>query len=243
MKIVEVQGVRFNFRFTFDDLKKELKLGLTLEKKGRPFIIFTPNPEQVVQAGENSLFKNCLNSSDLNLIDGVGIVWYLRWRQGMKTKRRSGVDVAWQLLSFLDENEGKVFLLGGSKESNRLALLGLNKRFPHLKMEGVGGGRVDEEGRVEDEKRIIKKIDNFQPDLLLIAFGAPKQEFFSCRYRDRLKAKMVMVVGGAFDYWAGLVPRAPRWVQKLGFEWLFRLLSQPWRLKRQIRLVKFLLYV
>ncbi len=237
MKTIEVQGVRFNFEFPFDDLKKELKLGVTLEKKRRPLVIFTPNPEQVVQARDNPSFKTCLNSSDLNLVDGVGIVWYLKIKRGISVQRIGGVDLAWQLLEFLNQEKGKVFLLGSQKEVNELALSRLREKFPSLEIKGVGGNKVGSQGEIDEE--IIRTINAFRPDLLLVAFGAPKQEFFSCHYRDVLQAKVLMVVGGAFDYWAGKVPRAPRWMQKLGLEWLFRLIRQPWRIKRQLRLVKF----
>ncbi len=239
MKTIKIRGVRFNFEFPFYDLKKELKWGLTLEKKRRPLVIFTPNPEQVVQAKENSLFKDCLNSSDLNLVDGVGIVWYLKIKRGISVQRISGVDLAWQLLEFLNQKKGRVFLLGGQKEVNELALSKLKEKFPSLETRGVGGNKVGAQGEIDEE--IVGVINAFRPDLLLVAFGAPKQEFFSCRYRDVLKAKVLMVVGGTFDYWAGKVPRAPGWMQKLGLEWLFRLIIEPWRIKRQVRLIRFII--
>ncbi len=239
MRTVEVQGVRFNFEFPFEDLKKELRLGLTLEQKKRPFVIFTPNPEQVVQARDNPSFKACLNSSDLNLVDGVGIVWYLKIKRGISVQRISGVDLAWQLLEFLNQEKGRVFLLGGREEVNELAISRLREKFPSLEIKGVGGNKVGAQGKIGEE--IVGVINAFRPDLLLVAFGAPKQEFFSCRYRDVLKAKVLMVVGGAFDYWAGKVPRAPGWMQKLGLEWLFRLIIEPWRIKRQVRLVRFVM--
>ncbi len=240
MKLVWVKGVRFNVgskdKF-FKKVGKELKAGVSLTKKKRPFVIFTPNPEQVVQAWEDEEFRECLNNSDLNLVDGVGIVWYLRLKHKIKTYRVSGADFGWELIRIVNDLGGKVFVLGAGEGVNEAVQKRLKKEFEGLKVRGLSGGLVGEDGWVD--KEVIEEINRFRPDLLLVAFGAPKQEKFVCRYKEVLKVKVVMVVGGAFDYWANVLPRAPRWVQELGLEWLFRLIIEPWRIKRQVRLVKF----
>ncbi len=237
MDIIKVKGVRFNKGDYFSLVTEELTTGQKLTKTGRPLIIFTPNPEQVVQAKTNGRFLKCLNSSDLNLIDGIGIVWYLRLKNRVQVPRTSGVDFAWKLLSFLNSRKGRVFFLGSSPEINSQAIKQVKKRFGSLQIQGNSGGNVNDSGRVDGG--VIKMINKFQADILLVAFGAPKQEMFVCNYANEFNAKVVMVVGGAFDYWSGRLVRAPKWWRKLGLEWLFRLLVEPWRLKRQLRLVKF----
>jgi len=237
MESVWVKEVRFDLSGYDKSVSGELLTGTSLNQKNKPFIIFTPNPEQVVEAWDNREFGRCLNKSDLNLIDGVGIVWWLKFKRKIQAKRVSGVDYAWQLLAFLNRHKGRVFLLGANNDVNKKTIDTVRSRFNRLVVSGSSGGKVDGAGLVDG--KIIDEINSFKPDLLLVAFGAPKQEMFVCRYKDKLEAKVVMVVGGAFDYWAGVVPRAPHLIRRLGLEWLFRLTCQPWRIKRQAKLIKF----
>lgn len=239
MESVWVKGVRFNLSDYDKLVSDELLTGQSLKQKNRPFIIFTPNPEQVVEAWDNRQFGRCLNKSDLNLIDGIGVVWWLKLKRKIQVKRVSGVDYAWQLLTFLSQHKGRLFLLGASDEVNKKVVKVVKSEFPGLTVMGESGGIVSDNGQVKEE--VIDTINSFKPDLLLVAFGAPKQEMFVCRYKDKLRVKVVMVIGGAFDYWAKAVPRAPYLVRRLGLEWFFRLIRQPWRLKRQIKLVRFII--
>lgn len=92
----------------------------------------------------------------------------------------------------------------------------------------------------EERKRVINKINDFRPHLLFVAYGAPYQELWIAKNLPLLRARVAMGVGGAFDYLAGKVPRAPKWIRNMGLEWLYRLIREPWRLKRQLALVKFI---
>jgi N-acetylglucosaminyldiphosphoundecaprenol N-acetyl-beta-D-mannosaminyltransferase len=123
--------------------------------------------------------------------------------------------------------------------SGELAVNNLKKRFSGLKVWlSPSPTNVEQETGVEF-RLAVQTLNQIQPDVLLVGFGAPKQERWVLKHGEELPAKVVMVVGGSVDVWAGLLMRAPLWWRQLGLEWLWRLLRQPWRIGRQWRLVRF----
>jgi N-acetylglucosaminyldiphosphoundecaprenol N-acetyl-beta-D-mannosaminyltransferase len=156
----------------------------------------------------------------------------------------TGVDVAEEVALQTLQQGKKVFLLGGhtsaASAAERFKILDI--RFKELI--GFDEGVKDIRNEKHEERRkILEKIANFRPHLLLVAYGAPWQEWWVTANREVLgKAgvRVVMVVGGAFDMWAGKTPRAPILLRKAGLEWLWRLILEPWRIKRQLKLIKFI---
>lgn len=210
--------------------------------------LFTPNPEQVMLAQRREDFKRALQEAGVTIADGYGLVWAeqrLAQREGRKpqlTERVSGIDLAERLMAGAVEREKNVFLVGGRSGVAEKAAERLSERFKDLSIQGAQGPeRVSDESEAEFED-LVDLIKAKGVDILLVAFGAPEQELWVMKHRDALEAsgvKLAMVVGGAVDVWAGNVSRAPaKWREK-GFEWLWRLVHQPWRLKRQLRLVEF----
>lgn len=162
-------------------------------------------------------------------------------------ERISGTDLVGKLCQEAAKRGWSVYLLGGKSGVAKKTLEVLQGRYPglkgwaesgpELKLEvGSGKWEVDWEAR---SKGWAKKISQGKPDLLFVAFGMGKQEKFIWDNWNQLNVKLAMGVGGAFDYLSGRVPRAPRWVQKAGFEWLYRLIREPWRWRRQLALAKF----
>ncbi len=211
-------------------------------------LVFTPNPEQLVQAQNDANFFANLQQADYLLPDGVGLVWALKYlsnQAAYKTlqppqERIAGVEVVEALLNLANTQDWKILLIGGKGYQAYLA----KQKFAWLKnflwLEAYQQVKAPQ---VDEEAELVEKITDFKPDLVFVAFGAPDQEEWLIGHKeflDKTKAKLAMAVGGSFDMILGKLGRAPLWMRKLNLEWLFRLIIQPWRLKRQLRLLKFL---
>lgn len=210
-----------------------------------PKLVFTPNPEMVVLSDQDAVFRAALTKADYNIPDGVGLgllstlagAFGLVSSENVLRHRIAGSDLSWELCRLLSEFKGKVFLLGASEFANRTAQARLKRSFPDLKIEGEAGYQdVAVSDEVETE-RVMRLINKFKPDLLLVAFGQGKQELWLTNNKTKIKAKLAVGVGGTFDYWAGLKSRAPRMVRKAGLEWLWRLAIEPRRIGRIARAV------
>lgn len=192
-----------------------------LSKRGKHYIV-TPNPEIIMVAQEDSKFKKVLNNADLSLPDGVGLKLSGRVKHIV-----NGTDFMEKLVEECSVWGFTTGFLGGRDKIAEKSAECLKKKYPKLKVSFV----YEEPGKIA------------ATDILFVAFGAPKQEYWIAANLDKIPVRVAMGVGGAFDYISGRVPRAPRWIRDLGFEWLFRLIIQPWRIKRQLALLKFLLLV
>lgn len=196
-------------------------------------LIFTPNPEQISRSFHEPQFKQALQSCDLNLPDGAGLVWALGRKNGFK--RISGREVFHDLLKLAEQNHWKVVLLGGKPGAAEK----LQKKFKNQIFFESGD-------RMEAETRAIKLIKSEKPNLVFVAYGAPWQEYWILKHKQELESAQVnlaMVVGGAIDYEAGLVARVPKAFETLHLEWLWRLLQEPWRAKRQLMGLEFFVRV
>ncbi len=199
-----------------------------LQKPGKHYIV-TPNPEFIVEAESDLAFKKILNSADLSIPDGVGLKL-----AGIKN-RITGVDLMENLVELAAEKGYSVGLLGGRNNLAKLTAEKLQNKSPGLKVAfAESGGEVDIQGKS------LKSLKSLKCDLLFVAFGHGKQEKWINNYLDKIPVKVVMGVGGSFEYISGIVPRASKIVRDLGLEWLFRLILQPWRIKRQLALLKYL---
>lgn len=208
-------------------------------KKNKRWYIVTPNSEMVVLAQEDKKFKQVLNKADISIPDGMGLVWVLRLR-GVKLKRVTGAEVMNGLIEKVNQFNKKVFLLGGYSGVAESAKQTLIDKYPKLKIEALTGPLKIEKVSVKQNLLLRRKINSFKPDLLLVAFGHQKQEKWIYKNLKFLNVKAAMGVGGSFDYLVKPGLRAPKIIQSLGFEWLWRLYKQPWRIKRQLKLIKFL---
>lgn len=212
-------------------------------------LVATPTSEQVVMAVENDTFCSYLNQSTVNLPDTTGIWWAsrllgLRKGSGVRVRERmAGVDVAEALLLEAQLHTKNVLLVGGKGKTAERAAENLRQKYPGLGVWGVEGVEKVEHIRREEVDRLVKVIEEHEATVVLIGLGAPWQEQLMVDNRDRWEAagvRIVMVVGGAIDVWAGNVARAPLYMRKIGLEWLWRLGVQPWRWRRQLGLFKFM---
>lgn len=216
-----------------DDINIEQALEIVtgwLSKSGKHYIV-TPNPEIIVMAQKDGELKRVINNADLAIPDGAG----LKLTTDIECIT-PGIDLMEELIKLASEKGFTIGLLGGRDGVAKKAAECLLRKYPKLKISFAGpGGEIDNNGILKDQDLGFKKAD-----LLFVAFGPPKQEKWIAKNLPKLNVKVSMAVGGAFDYLSGNVPRAPKWIRNLGLEWLFRLLVQPWRIKRQLSLLKYL---
>lgn len=228
---VDVLGVKID-DINMDDTVDTVKSWL--QKGGKHYIV-TPNPEILVAAQKDSRLKKILNEADLSIPDGIGLKL-----SGKIQNTVPGTDLMEKLVELSAEKGFVVSFLGGREEVAGKCAECLKKKYPRLKVGFAGsGGEVDSEG----EEILTSDSGNFPLppcDLLFVAFGHIKQEKWIVNNLKKMPVKITMGVGGAFDYLSGNVSRAPEWVRRLGFEWLFRLMRQPRRIRRQLGLFEYL---
>jgi len=206
-----------------------------MASSGKAHQVVTINPEFVIEAQRNNEFNKVLNNASLGLPDGMGIIWSARFLGQQMKERVAGVDVVWAICKLASESGLRVFFLGAAPGVAEIAASRLKSVYPRLEIAGNFSGSP----KLEDEEEICSRIEEAKPDVLMVAFGAPQQDLWIARTASRLKVPVAIGVGGAFDYIAGITKRAPRWLQRAGFEWLFRLIRQPWRWKRMTNLPRF----
>lgn len=216
------------------DMNAALERIERLVEGGGHHLVATVNPEFVMSAQEDREFARVLESADLCLPDGVGVVWAAR-RQGCQISESvPGVDLIRPVAAMCARRGFRLFLLGAQPGVAADLASRLRGEHPGLQVESHPGS-ADESSDAET----LKMIRAHQTQVLLVAFGAPKQELWIDRLKDQLNVSVAMGVGGAFDYLAGRVSRAPAWMRRAGLEWLHRLARQPWRARRMAVLPAF----
>lgn len=204
-----------------------------LLRSGAGGYIVTANPEIVLRCREDAAYAAAVNGAELVLADGVGDLCAARILGTPLPGRVAGSDLVPRLLARLAERGGSVFLYGARPGVAERAGESLQSACPGLRIAGT------ENGYISDETALLEALEREKPDLLLLGLGAPRQELWMAKNRQRTPAVMIGV-GGLLDVFAGDIPRAPETWQRLGLEWLYRLLREPRRFKRVIRLPKIL---
>jgi len=201
--------------------------------------ICTMNPEFIMTARRDPLFADVLRQADLCVPDGVGVLWAAR-RQGVQVHERvTGSDGIYQICRRATACGWSVYFLGAAEGVAEEAGRRLATLYPGLRVSGAYGGSPHEDSWPE----IAKRLTIAQPDILFVAYGHPRQDLWIAQHRQELPVKVALGIGGAFDFVAGVIPRAPQWAQQWGVEWLYRLLQQPWRWRRMAVLPWFVLRV
>lgn len=198
-------------------------------------IIYTPNSEIIMSAYKNPEFCDILNKADLLTADGIGVVYASRILGKPIKERAAGYDITCALLERLASSEKKIFFFGGKPGVAEEARRKLLEKYPGLEFAGTRNGYF----KPEDEGEIIDEINASGADILFVGIGAPAQEKWIARNAGKLNVKAAMGIGGCFDVFAGYVERAPEIYCKLGLEWFYRLVKEPWRAKRMMALPKF----
>ena len=202
--------------------------------------IVTPNAEIVMRARREPAFREVLNASALAIPDGTSLLIAGRLLGTPLRDAVQGTDLAVWLAGVCAESGRRLFLLGAGEGVAEEAAAALRRRFPALQVAGTYAGVAGPEGDAEARERIRAVAP---VDAILVAYGAPRQEYWIERNQRELGVTVAVGVGGALDFIAGRVPRAPRWIRRAGFDWLYRLITQPWRWRRQLALPRFLFAV
>ncbi len=203
--------------------------------EGRPRQIVTVNPEFVMTARTDPAFRDVLEAADLALPDGQGLLWAARLMGTRLRERVCGSDVV-PAVAAMSAREGySLFLLGAAPGVAEQAAAVLSARNPSLRIVGTFSGSP----AAEEEDAIIARVRAARPDILFVAYGAPRQDRWIHRNLERLGVPVCMGVGGTLDFVAGVATRAPRWLRRMGLEWLHRLILQPWRWRRMMVLPRF----
>ncbi|MCQ2749213.1 MAG: WecB/TagA/CpsF family glycosyltransferase [Clostridia bacterium] len=190
----------------------------------RLHIVHTTNPEFILKAQKDELYKTILNGADLAVPDGIGTVIASKFGDAKLKERVPGCDLALNLMDKMQGTDYSVYLLGSSQSNLENALKNLQEKYPGLKIAGSHNGYFKD----ENDEEIIEDINRSGATLLLVGMGGiDKQEKWVWKYKDRIKARVSIGVGGSIDVYGGAVKRAPIFYQKTNLEWLYRTLSEP----------------
>jgi N-acetylglucosaminyldiphosphoundecaprenol N-acetyl-beta-D-mannosaminyltransferase len=228
---IDILGVRVDDA-TYGDLMAHVDAFVAT---GQPHHVVTLNVEMLVAAYDDPAFTRVLNAADLNVADSVGVLLAARLLGQPLRERVTGSDGIHRLAAHCAHQGYRPFFLGAAPGVAEIVASRLSRANPDLQVAGAYAGSP----RPEDEDAIIAKVQAAAPDLLLVAYGVPVEEKWIARNRHRLGVPVMVGVGGAFDFVAGVATRAPVWMRRLGLEWFFRLLQEPWRWRRQLALPRF----
>lgn len=187
--------------------------------------VVTINPEMISAAHSNSEFANIIDNADLIVPDGIGVELGLKIL-GHNVHRIAGIELGKELIIKFSKAGKKIAMVGAKPTIVDGAIENLKNEIPELNIV------YSHDGYFKNDEEILNEIAKTQPDLVLVALGSPKQEFFIHSLKDRLPNATMIGLGGSFDVWAGVVERAPEIYQKLGLEWLYRTIKEPQRFKR-----------
>jgi N-acetylglucosaminyldiphosphoundecaprenol N-acetyl-beta-D-mannosaminyltransferase len=231
---VNVLGIEFVNK-SFDHVVEILLASINSNCKS---FIVTANPEIVMYAQEHPDYKNTIQSADMVVPDGYGIILASKILSTPIIERVAGYDLMIRLLEHGNEKKLKIYLLGGREETNQKAVTNISKQFPDIQIVGSHHGFFD-----WDKNTITDEIKAVSPDLIFVALGFPRQEKWIANNLSKFSKGLFMGVGGSIDVLAGEVQRAPEFWQKLNLEWFYRLISQPSRWRRMLAIPRFLIRI
>ena len=230
---INVMGVAFD-NVTMAEALEQAKI--YLDRPGADYCV-TPNAEIVYEAMHDADYCAILNGASLVLPDGAGAVLGAKLLGTPLKEKVAGIDFLTNLLGVLEQSGKTLYLLGSKPGVGELAAEKMLRMHPKLQIAGIA------DGYFQDEAPVIEKINAAKPDALIVCLGAPKQELFMHDHRDELDTRFMIGLGGSLDGFAGTVKRAPKWMIRLQLEWLYRLIKEPRRFGRMLRLPKFVLAV
>ncbi|RSK28684.1 glycosyltransferase [Bacillus sp. HMF5848] len=219
---------------TYEELTERILADIAAARKS---FIVAINPEKIMKAQEDLELRTLLNRATYQIPDGIGVILASKLKKGKIRKRVTGIDMMLTLCEMAAKHNKKIFLYGAKPGIAEEAKSKLEDVYPGINIVGT----LD--GYEKDEQRIIDTINNSDADIIFVAKGSPAQENWIVDHMETLRPNIYQGVGGSFDVLSGRLKRAPAGFQKLGMEWFYRLLKEPWRIQRQMALPKFLLRV
>lgn len=209
--------------------------------------IYTPNTEIVMACKEDKKLRNIVNSGDLIIPDGIGLIYASNIKKKPLKERVTGFDLSIKILEIANRGGYSLYLLGGKEGIAKKAGEKIKEKYPNINIVGYHhgyfkGSHLGEKDHPE-EIAIVDEICEKKPDIIFVGLGFPKQEIWIHENKERLQAKVIIGNGGTMDILSGNIKRAPEIFQKLGLEWFYRLIKEPSRIKRQLVLPKFMIHV
>jgi N-acetylglucosaminyldiphosphoundecaprenol N-acetyl-beta-D-mannosaminyltransferase len=192
--------------------------------------VYTPNIDHIVMAEHDERFREAYEASSLSLVDGTPVLWASRLLRTPLPEKVSGSDLVAPLMQRAEERGYRVFFLGGAPGVAELARQKLQVELPRLQVVGIDESRIDVKGVLTQDDTVVRRIRDAEPDLVLVALGAPKQELWSHACSSLLMPAVLIGVGASLDFVAGIQKRAPAWMSSAGVEWVYRLAQEPRRL-------------
>lgn len=243
MDSIEIFGVRINnIR-----LSESTEILESFLKGDELKTIYTPNTEIVMTAKKDENIKRIINHGNLITPDGIGLIHGSKIRKKPLKERVTGVDISIKLLEIANKESYSLYLLGGKEGIAKKAGENILREYPNIKLVGCHHGYFKGShigyNDHEEELNIINNINEAKPDIIFVGLGFPKQEIWIDANKDRLNSKVIIGNGGTMDVLSGNVKRAPKIFQKLGLEWLYRLIKEPSRIGRQMVIPKFMLCI
>lgn len=202
-------------------------------------IIVAPNTEFIMCAQKDEEFFNILKQAELATPDSIGVIIGAKLQKKEFKQRIPGQAYFREIIKRSNEKGISVYILGGKEDVLEKAIFNLKKEFPTVNIIGYHEGYFEK----DSEEEVINEINRLKPNVLFVAMGAPKQEKWIYKNRDKLQVDVAAGQGGTLDFEAGRIKRAPMWIQKIGMEWFWRLLRQPSRIKRMSVLPVYLIKI
>jgi len=229
---VYILGAKTN-DISLDETLIKIKDHLANNQKG---FIVTPNPEICLLGYKDKYFRRIIKKSFISIPDGFGLK-IGAFIFGRKLKNiTTGADLTKKIFELAEQNNYSTLFFEGRPKIGDTALSKIKENHPNLKIKFIDPGKIDSKGNFENTN-LIKEINEYSPDIIFVNFGAPKQEYFTNRNINKLNTKLMIGIGGSFDFIAGRIKRAPKSFQKLGIEWLWRLFQEPSRWSRIFKAV------
>lgn len=212
--------------------KLELYNGNLQEIQSSKLLINTINAHSYNTLKKDTLFRQALQASDMLLPDGISVVLAMRLLKGRKIKKIAGFDLFLYEMRRVHEQRGKCFFLGSSEQTLRLIKERAQREHPDLQIYSYSPPYKPIFSE-EDSRSMIEAVNKVEPDVLFVGMTAPKQEKWTYEYFDQLRAGHICCIGAVFDFYAGTVKRAPKWMIQIGLEWFYRLIREPRRMWRR----------
>lgn len=208
-------------------------------EKRTPVLVATANAEMLMRATHDGALRRILQGAAMVTPDGAGTVWAAHHLGHAMPERVAGYDMVQELMREAPAKHRRIFFFGSAPGVADKAKAKAEQLYPGIEIVGTRNGFFT----AADEPAIIEEIKAAHPDILLAALGVPKQEKWLAKHLSELSVPVAIGVGGTFDVMAGVMKRAPRWMQRAKLEWLFRGMMQPQRAGRLLALPRFVLKV
>ena len=199
----------------------------------KPSYVVTPNVDHIVKLESDKEFQEVYKNADLILTDGMPLIWISKLKKNPIKEKVSGSDLFPKVCELASKKGYKVFLLGAAEGIAAIAAEKLRAKYKGLDIIGTYSPSYGFENDKYEINHIIKIINELKPDILAVGLGAPKQEKFLYKFKEKLNVPVSLAIGASLDFEAGNIERAPKWMQNIGLEWLYRLSKEPKRMYKR----------